>query len=129
MIKLLKKIKYSFKNVDYGHYIYHGTNIDAAISIQNDKYIKPFTNDDNDKPVVSFTNDFDNAIHYANLKGKKMVILRTSINDKNFYLSPSNKYDHGNEFISYNKIPIDNVEVLINSERWIPLKEWKLNEH
>lgn len=129
MIKLLKKIKNNFNILDYSYYLYHGTNIDAAVSIQCDGYIKPFTNDNNDKPVISFTNDFDNAIHYANLKGKKMVILRTSINNKNFKLSGNDKYDHGNEFVSYNPISIDDVQILVNSETWIPLKEWSFNKH
>lgn len=133
MIKILRKLNNRLSKIgrimDYCEYIYHGTNIDAAISIQNDGYIKPFTNDSNDKPVVSFTNDFDNAIHYANLKGRKMVILRTSTINKYFNLSSELKYQYGDEFISYNPIPINEIEILINSEKWIPLKDWKFNKH
>jgi GNAT superfamily N-acetyltransferase len=107
------------------NYIYHGTSVGATLHIQRDGYIKP-NNVGEKYPSISFTSKLDYAKYYAKAKGgnTNSIILRTKLTDK-FKLSNRIRNNKGFEYITYDKIPIDQVEIL-HDDNWYKLKDWDL---
>lgn len=107
-------------------FIYHGTNKGAALNIQKDGYMKPH-NTGEELASISFTSDINYAEYYAKYKGgkDKMVILRTKLSDK---FKPSPKYDNndGYEYITFNKIYTDELEIRTPNKTWISLDKWNV---
>ena len=108
-----------------GEYIYHGTGKGQALNIQRDGFMKP-NNTGEDYPSISFTNKLDYAIYYAKSKAgtDKMIILRTPLTD-NFKLSQRIRNNKGYEYITFNKIPVSDLEVLTKND-WQPLSDWNI---
>ena len=110
-----------------GEYIFHGTNKGKALSIQRDKFIKPFSTGES-KPSISFTKDWDYANYYATSKGgnSNKTILRTRLNS-NFELSSRIKDNSGYEYITFNPIPSSELEIYsFNDKSWHPLESWNV---
>jgi hypothetical protein len=105
-------------------YIYHGTHVGAAVSIQREGEMKLFR-----EPYISFTSDFKVARYYSILKGSnyRCVILRTVLTD-DFILSPKYMKNKGHEWITDKNIKVDVLEIE-TKEGWIPLKRWDFIEN
>lgn len=129
----------------YSEYIYHGTSVNAIHGMINDGYMKPFVSDnvETDTPCIWFTDDFDDAIYYANVKRfqldvkaslnnfEKLAIIRVSSKHQSFTSYTNTEEDsYGNVYLAYNnyvcydEININDIEILIDDGKWIPLKEW-----
>ncbi len=125
LTKLLEKskIKYLNEKITSDGYIYHGTGKGQALSIQRDGYMKP-NNTGEDKASISFTNDLDYAKYYAKSKGgsSKMVILRTKL-DNSFKLSPRIAKNKGDEYVTFDKLSADKIEIMSNDGRYHPLNK------
>ena len=121
--KLISKI---VESIFDNEFIYHGTSKGAAMSIQRDGYMKS-GNTGEQKPSISFTKNFNYAKHFAQSKGgkDKMIILRTPLSDK-FILSPriSNNVDY--EYVTFNPIWTNDLEVLSKDGNWKPLETWNV---
>lgn len=119
------KIKTFNRYVNDDNYIYHGTGKGQALNIQRDGFMK-LNNTGEEQPSISFTNDLDYAKYYAKSKGgaDKMVILRTELND-NFKLSPRIRNNKGGEYITFNEIPVSNLEIMTSSG-WQKLNKWNV---
>lgn len=107
-------------------YIYHGTSRGAALNIQRDGYIKP-KNTGEVNPSISFTNDKDYGKYYANAKGGKhnSVLLRTIL-DAKFILSPRIKNNKGDEYITFDNLSSDLVEIYSPTDGWKPINSWNI---
>ena len=107
------------------NYIYHGTGKGQALNIQRDGFMKP-NNTGEEHPSISFTNKLDYAIYYAKSKGgtDKMCVLRTPLSDK-FKLSQRIRDNKGYEYITFNKVPVSELEVLTKNN-WQPLLSWNV---
>jgi len=105
-------------------FIYHGTGKGQTQNIQRDGYMKPH-NTGEEHESISFTNDLNRAKSYAIMKVgvDKMVVLRTKLG-KNFKLSPRIKNNKGDEYITYNKIPSSDLDILTRHNGWQPLIKW-----
>lgn len=123
MKQLIRKLLSEITNNNEQIYIYHGTSKGAANNIKKDGYIK--TNNVGEiKPSTSFTNDIDYAKYYAMSKGGKdrMVILRTILTD-DFELSNRIKNNKGDEYITFENVPVNKLEIK-TKYGWIPLIKW-----
>jgi hypothetical protein len=100
-------------------YIYHGTHIGAAVSIQREAKMRLFN-----EPYISFSSDYKVAKYYSIMKGGtyRNVILRT-IKTDDFKLSPKYNKNNGFEWITTKNIPIEELEIETKIG-WIPLKKW-----
>ena len=112
-----------YESVNDNDFIFHGTSKGAALNIQRDGYMKP-NNTGEEKPSISFTNDLRYAEYYAKSKGgnDKMVILRTKLNS-NFKLSPKIRNNKGDEYITFEKISSNELEIK-TTNGWKPLNGW-----
>lgn len=122
MKKLLKEI------TDDSNYIYHGTSVGAALSIQREGFLK--TNSvGEDKKSISFSGDVNWAMYYAKAKGgsSKQVLLRTKNSDK-FELSKRILKNKNAEFITFENIPIKELDVKTKNG-WIGMEDWDFFEH
>jgi hypothetical protein len=108
------------------NYIYHGTGKGQALNIQKDGFMKPNKTGE-EQPSISFTNDLNYAKYYAQAKGgtNKMAILRTKLTDK-FFLSPRITNNKGDEYITFEKVPTSQLEILTNVGTWEPLNKWNV---
>jgi len=106
-------------------YLYHGTSKGAALNIQKIGYIKPNRTGE-EHPSISFTEKLDYAKHYANAKGgtNKAIILRTPLTNK-FKLSDRIQNNNGDEYISFDSIPTNQLEVMTKLG-WMPLNKWNV---
>ena len=100
-------------------YIYHGTTMGAAISIQREGKMKLFL-----EPYISFSSHYRVSRYYSMVKGgsDRNVILRTILTNE-FSLSPKFKHNNGHEWITDKEIPIDKLEVE-TIQGWVPLSKW-----
>lgn len=107
-------------------YIYHGTGKGQAKNIQNDGFMKP-NNTGEGKPSISFTDDIDYAKYYAISKSSRdnMVILRIEKDDR-FKLSPRIKNNSGTEYITFDEVKSNELEVLSKDGNWYKLDEWNV---
>lgn len=100
-------------------YIYHGTGKGQLIRIMRDGYLKP-NNVGEKMPSISFSGKIDYAKYYANMKGgSNPVLLRTKL-DNRFKISDRIKDNKDFEYITFDKIPVSDIEILSNG-KWVKL--------
>jgi hypothetical protein len=106
-------------------FIYHGTSKGAALRIQIEGFMNTYNTGD-EKPSISFSNDIDYAKYYAKVKGgskDRMVILRTKL-DNRFKISTKILKNKGAEYVTFQKIPLSELEILTPDGSWKPLDKW-----
>lgn len=110
------------KNIN--SFIYHGTGKGQALNIQRDGFMKPNKTGE-EFPSISFTNDIDYANYYAKSKGgaDKMVILRTKLTNK-FTLSTRIANNKGDEYITFEPVSSNDLEILTPNNTWVSLNNW-----
>lgn len=118
--------EYLKESVKSTQYIYHGTHKGAALNIQRFGFMKP-SNTGEEKPSISFTNDIEYARYYARSKGgeDKMIILRTPLTD-DFIISPKIRDNKGDEYVTFDGVPTEKLEVQTKSGDWKPLCDWNV---
>jgi len=99
-------------------YIYHGTNIGAAISMQHSGKMHSISA----SKKISFTSDYKVARYYSIMKGHRPVILRI-IRTEDFKLEDKFEKNNGFEWVTLREIPVNEIEVE-TKDGWIPLKSW-----
>jgi hypothetical protein len=119
-------INEEIKALNNSVYIYHGTGKGQALNIQRDGFMNPH-NTGEEQPSISFTNDLDYAKYYAKAKSgvDKMIVLRTKLNNA-FKLSPRIKNNKGDEYVTFNSISSDDLEILTSGNGWQPLNKWNV---
>jgi len=105
--------------------IYHGTGKGQALRIQKNGYMKP-ANTGEEKMSVSFTDDINYARYYAEVKGGlDMAILKTKLSDK-FKLSARIRNNQGVEYITFDHVSADDLDILADDGKWHPLTKWNV---
>lgn len=120
----MKKIIILSESQIFSKYLYHGTGIGQVLRIQESGFLMPNATGEQ-SPSISFSAHFDFVKKYAAIKhGHKAVILRT-LHDNSFQLSSRIANNDGYEYITFEPIPVDELEILYNNN-WEALKHWNL---
>jgi len=107
-------------------YIYHGTGTIQALNIQRVGYLEACIIG-KVKPVILFTTELWYARHLAVAKVgfKRYAVLRTKLANT-FSLLVKGRNNNGDEYITYNNVPLCSLEIQADDGNWYLLDKWNV---